>query len=237
MAPFDARQKSRRAWGFLGENLSETEASRLASVAAEAGVAARVVPAETVPLPDPLPIHWLRAAPEALFYIPGTTETAERKVAWDRVALVAAVPLKETISHVKVVKEGPSGAQRAVGFGLMAVTGLPIGMGKSKEVKKVTQETELFLYLDVFAMGAEGPLRLHVDGQKFNYAVLGEARRPDIMGNFRLLLQSLDRSVAAGARNHGARGMLAGTPLAALGYETAGDYEKELRWLLTPRNA
>ena len=118
----------------------------------------------------------------------------------------------------------------------MMVTGLPLGMGKSKEVKKTVQETELFLYADVFADAADGPRRLHVAADKFDFsAALGEARRPDQLGNFRLLLQVLDQRAGAALRNHGVRGFLSGAPLTALGYDTPEDYEKELRWLLTLR--
>lgn len=231
----DARQKAKTAWGFLGENLSEDEARRLAAVSAEMGVAARVVPgASVVHPPAPVPVHWLRAAPEGLFYIPGTTEKAERPVPWESVRLLSAAPLKETTTFTKTVKEGPTPGERAVGLGIMMVTGLPVGMGKSKEVKKTTSQTELFMYLDVFAQAPEGPLRLHVDGQKFNYGALGDAKGHDIFGNLRLLMQGVHGGLPpATLRNHGVRGMLAGKPLSSLGYETQNDYEKEIRWLLT----
>ena len=129
---------------------------------------------------------------------------------------------------------GGTAGERAVSMGLMMVTGLPVGMGKSKEVKKTTSQTELFMYLDVFAETPEGPVRLHVDGQKFNYGALGDAKGHDIFGNVRLLMQGLSGGLSPSAlRNHAVRGMLAGKPLSTLGYETQNDYEKEIRWLLT----
>lgn len=233
----DARQKAKGAWGFLGENLAEEEARRLAALSGEMGFPAQVVDGPSLFVPSvPVPVHWLRASSAALHYIPGTTEKTERAVPWDAVRLLSAVPLKETTTFTETVKEGPTPQQRAVGFGIMMVTGIPVGMGKSKEVKKTTSETELYVYLDVFAQTAEGPLRLHVDGQKFNYGCLGDDRRPDIFGNFRLLMQGVNTGVPPSVlRNHAVRGMLAGKPLTALGYESQGDYEKEIRWLLTPR--
>jgi hypothetical protein len=141
--------------------------------------------------------------------------------------------LKETTSFVKTVKEGPSDTERAVGMGIMMVTGLPVGMGKAKEVKKTVHETELFVYMDLLVEDSAGLRRLHVDGQKFNYGALGDARRPDVLGNFRLLLQGLDRFAGAALRNAGARGLLAGRPVASLGYDSSADYEKEIRWLLS----
>lgn len=202
-------------------------------MSAEAGVPARVVPAvHVVSTPAPALLHWLRAVPEGLFYTVGTSDPSEKRIPWEAVRLVAAVPLKETTTSTKIVKEGPTASQKAVGMGIMMVTGLPLGMGKTKEVKKTVQETELFLYMDIFAEESGGLTRLQVDGQKFNYAAL-EVHGPDVMGNFRLLLQAVDRFAGTAFRNGGARGLLAGRPVAGLGYDSPDDYEKEVRWLLS----
>ncbi len=229
---FDARQKAKNAWGFLGEKLSDAEAARLAALAAEAGFETRVLPADRLAaLPSPVPVHWLRATPEALFYTTGSTSD-EKSYAWDRVRLLAAAGLKEQITITKTVKEGPSPQERAVKIGL-SLAGIPMGFGGAKEVKKTVQETELFLHLDVFVDGDEGPARLHVNAQQFNYAVLGEARTTNTFGNFRMLLQSLDRFAGSAFRNKGARGILSGQPLSQSGYEGHVGYEKEILWLLS----
>ncbi len=230
---FDSRQKAKNAWGFLGEKMSEAEAARLAAVAAEMGFETRVVSADRLAaLPSAVPVHWLRAAPEALFYTTGST-TDEKSVPWDKVRLVAAAGLKEQITITKTVKEGPSPQERAVKMGLSLITGIPMGFGGAKEVKKTVQETELFLHADVFVEGGSGPSRLHVNAQQFNYACLGEARATNIFANFRMLLQGLDRLAGPALRNRGARGILAGQPLSQLGYEGRVGYEKEILWLLS----
>lgn len=230
----DARQKARRGWGFLAEELAPAEADRLAAFAREAGIPVKILPMDRVVFPPaPSAIHHLRADPAALLYIPGS-EPVERSCPWDRVKLLAAAPLKETQTVTKTVREGPSNTQHMIGFGVTMLTGIPTGMGKSQTVKKTVRTTDLSLHMDVFLEEPEGLRRLHVDGDKFNYDVLGPARKPDALGNFRLLLQSLDQAAGPAARNRGVRGLLTpGQPLAALGYEIPADYEQELRWLLT----
>jgi hypothetical protein len=157
---------------------------------------------------------------------------------WHYIRLVAAVPFKETTTFVKTVKEGPTAQERAVRIGLMAV-GLPIGFGSTKEVKKTVQETELFYYMDFFVETTGGLLRFHVDGQHLDYAAaLGEQRKHDSLGNFRMLLKEVTDRSSRALISHGAKGFVVpGLPLTSLGYEAPPDYEKDLRRLtalLTP---
>jgi hypothetical protein len=230
---FDARQKARRMWGFLGENLSPEEAQRLVGLAAEAGLAARAVPADAVPpLPEGVPVHGICPFPEGMEVAIGPTKV-RRLIPWEPVRLVAAAPLKETTTTVRTVKEGPTPQQRAVGIGIMMVTGLPVGMGKSKEVKKTVHETELRLNMDIFVGGEAKVFRLSVDADKFDYASLGSPPEPGVAANFRRLLTAVAKGATMAVVNLGARSIVEGRSLAGLGYESAGDYEKEIRWLLT----
>jgi hypothetical protein len=230
---FDARQRAKHTWGFLWEYLDQAEAERLAGLSTAAGLEARAVPMDRVArLPPGPPVHWLRAAPEGIFYTTGS-DTAEKACPWDQVRLVAAAGLKEQISFTKTVKEGPSDKERMIGLGITMITGIPVGMGKSKEVKKTVQTTELFLHMDVFIQGPQGPVRLPVNAEQFNYSALGEARANNVFGNFRLLLQHVDSHAGSVLRNKGARTLMAGQPVTAAGYEGRADYEKEARWLLT----
>jgi hypothetical protein len=120
-----------------------------------------------------------------------------------------------------------------IGLGVMMVTGIPMGMGKGKDVKKITQETELYLHLDVFIEEAGVLRRLHVNANQFNFSSLGNVQLTGGLVNFRLLLQTLDRHAGSVVRNRGFWGFLSNRPLSGLGYETRADYEKELRWLLS----
>jgi hypothetical protein len=231
---FDARMKAKHAWGFLGEKMSDADADRLSAVAGELGFETRVLPAEKIAvLPRPTPVHWMRATPEGVVYTVGTY-TDERTCSWDRLRLLAAGGLKEQTTTVKTIKEGPSANERAVKIGITMVTGIPLGFGGgTKEVKKTVHETELFLHMDLLFDGAEGPLRLSVLGQQFNYAALGEARTASVLINFRTLLQSVDKFAGPALRNKGAAILLAGQPLNLCGYEGTGGYEKEMVWLLS----
>ena len=94
----------------------------------------------------------------------------------------------------------------------------------------------MFLYMDLFIAGGEGPAglaRLHVDGQKFSFASLGERKVHQGLGNFRLFLTDAAKGAAGAPRNRGAQVFLSNRPLNTLGYGAQADYEKECRWLLT----
>ena len=51
--------------------------------------------------------------------------------------------------------------------------------------------------------------------------------------NFRRLLAAVMKGTTMSVVNLGARSIVEGRSLAGLGYESAEDYEKEIRWLLT----
>ena len=52
------------------------------------------------------------------------------------ILVLSAAPIKEETSKVMKTTEGPSAQEKALRLGIMAVTGLPIGLGKNKRSQK-----------------------------------------------------------------------------------------------------
>jgi hypothetical protein len=225
----DARQQARKAGGFLGESLSEDDARSLSRAAAEQGLGTRVIPTDSIPaLPEPALVHTGRAAPEGFYYTVGS-EPDEQSAPWGDIHLVGALAVQEAFTVTKTVKEGPSAGERAVKMGLTLMTGIPMGMGRAKEVQKRVQSSELLFYMDILLKGR----RLHMDGQKFNYAALGNRRGTQGLGNFKLILQDVIRGAPDALKNKGAHVFLSDQPLNTMGYKNQQDYEKEMTWLWT----
>lgn len=228
---FDGKRMANRAWGFLGEKLSGTGAEKLKGLADAAGIPALIKEEKDIPaLPSGLNLHRLWCDEYRLYYTVGSSPQ-EHSIALGDIALVCAVGLREETSFLKMVQQGPSAQQRAIGVGISMVTGIPISIGKKEEVKKVVKSAEFYLYVDLFSK--DSSLRLHIDAQHFNFIDLHERMLPHAMGNFKTLLQDIASRAKDALINRAARMILANQPYASMGYETRGDYEKECRWLLT----
>lgn len=219
-----AARAARHCWGVLGENLEETAADEIIGQCAVFGVKALKLPSESVaPLAEP------RTVKKAVFEGGAAhfTDTAGSllTVTGDSVAVVAAAPIKQEFFRTIKTTEGPSGGEKAIRFGIMAVTGLPIGLGKSKEVKKEVRSSELSFYLDLLA-GPPGA-RLRLTSEAFDFSGLKEKKTYSSQVNFRLLCAELAAFAPAAFKNAGLRAILEGAPLALLPYDSLADLEKE----------
>jgi hypothetical protein len=117
----------------------------------------------------------------------------------------------------------------------MAVTGLPIGMGKSKEVSKEVRGTELSFYMDLLTAGGA---RLRLTSNDLDFSGLKEKKTYSSQVNFRVLCGELAAFAPGAWKNAGLYAMLEGRPLAQLPYEALDDLEKEtLRLALARRGA
>jgi hypothetical protein len=226
----DARRGAKRCWGFLGEKLEEPRARLLVAAATEAGLGTLLLEdSEVPPYPVPENMRSGRAAEDGLRFTVGSA-AEERLLPWPELKLVCAAGLTERISVRKTVKEGPSGGEQLARVGVTLLTGIPLGLGKSKEVQKTSKEQELFLHMDLAFRGKEA-MAFHINPEGFNFTGLGGRKQPNALGNFRLLLQDVARFAPAALKSRGAAGILAGQPFNAHGYDSADDYEKERRWL------
>lgn len=217
-----AAARARRCWGVLGRGLEEAAAAELELRCAEFGVEILKFPASPPPLPAPEQVK--KAAFENgifSFYAAGAACTA----AAADVQVIAAAPIKEGFFKTVKQTEGPSSQEKAVRFGIMAVTGLPIGLGKSKEVKKEVKSFDLAFYLDILL--SRPPRRLRFNSGAFDFSCLQEKKTYSSQINFRLLAGELAAFAPDAFRNTGLLAMLAGGPLTTLPYDSLSDLETE----------
>ena len=148
------------------------------------------------------------------------------------IAALAGGPVRHEITSTVKTTEGPSAGEKAVRLGIMAATGLPIGLGKNKEVSKEVKSTELSFYLDVLlADGAR--LRAHSDD--FDFSGLKEKKTYSSQVNFRLLCADLAAFAPAAWKSSGLLAMLEGRPLAPAAYDSLEELEREELRLLAAK--
>jgi len=234
----DAGRAARHAWGFLGEDLNEDAAALILERCALYGLGAVKVPAALIPaLQPPVNIKKSVLAAGNFNYADGGSLAGSESA--DDILVLAAAPVKETTSRTVTATEGPSGQEKAVRLGIMAVTGLPIGLGKSKEVKKEIKSSEVSFCLDIVLRTQNPPSarpdnrspaalrRLRLGSNDFDFSCLREKKTYSSQTNFRLMCAELAAFAPRALRNAGLLALLAGTTLAVLPYETAADLEKE----------
>lgn len=228
-----AASGARHCWGILGQDLDEAAARELEDRCAEFGIATLRLSCPQPPLP---PAEKVKAAAfesgSAVFFCAAGPAVA----APGDIRLLAAAPVKEETSRSVKSTEGPSSQEKAIRMGIMAVTGLPIGMGKSKEVNKEVKGSELAFHLDLLLDGAGRRLRVTPDD--FDFSCLKEKKTYSSQVNFRLFCLAAAAFAPGAARNAGLLAMLESRPLSALPYDSLEDLEKEeLRLLLAGRKA
>jgi len=229
LAPIDAQRAARHAWGFLAENLTESEAQAARADAAAMGLPAVCLPDERLRLlPDPSPVSGLQKDGPALRWTSGAPPAPLSAVDAASIRLLSFASIRHDALVTKVVKEQASGARRLAGLGIMLTTGIPVGMGGTTDVARTVTSTEWIVFLDVFGEGN----RWRVTPERFDFSSLGAEKGVGGPANTRRLLEAL-RAAAPGALiNRGARTFLAGQPLSGAGYDDLDDVEKESRWLL-----
>jgi len=225
---------ARRSWGLLGRNLDEAAAAELEARCADFDIKTLRLPWPQPPLPA---AEKLKAASfsagAAVFSLAGG---AVVQVAPGDITVIAAAPLREETTRLVKTTEGPSSGEKALRMGIMAVTGLPIGMGKSKEVKKEVKSSETSFCLDLL-LDRQGR-RLRANPADFDFSCLKEKKTYSSQVNLRLLCAEAAAFAPAAARNAGLLAMLQARPLAALPYDSLEDLEtEELRLLLAVRGA
>ena len=226
----DAASHARRAWGILAEQLAEPEARYLAEALKQRNIRAFVVPKSR--LRRPPPARLISAISLSADGLSVTLENGQGgPLPADRIALVAAAGFAERRTTKKTVTEEPSKGTQALRLGVMMTTGLPLGGGKKKEVSKTDVAVETLFYADFFLSAPEA--RLRVDAQRLNYGFLGAGMAANVLQNFKTFLAQAVARTGRAARNKGCRALLANEPLAAMGYESLADLEKEETWLWT----
>lgn len=229
-----AAAAARHCWGLLGKDLTEADAAGLEAHCADSGVKTLRLACPQPPLPAAEKVKAVSfAGGSAVFSLSGATAV---QAAPGDITVLAAAPVKqETLRSVKAT-EGPSSQEKAVRLGIMAVTGLPIGMGKSKEVNREVRGSEMSFFLDLL-LDRQGR-RLRVAPEDFNFSCLKANKTYSSQVNLRLFCAEAAAFAPGAARNTGLLAMLASRPLSALPYDSLEDLEREeLRLLLATRGA
>ena len=119
-------------------------------------------------------------------------------------------------------------AQKAAGIGIMLATGLPIPIGRTKQVVRKKENVELNLYAEIFLTSPDR--RLRIDAQQLPYTFLKEKMGHSAMVNFRTLFADLLSGAPAALKTRGARVLSEGKPLTSMGYDSLADADKEADW-------
>ncbi|MBI4802142.1 MAG: hypothetical protein HY796_06425 [Elusimicrobia bacterium] len=224
----EAAQGARHSWGFLGEDLSGEKALKLLEICGFYGIEAVKIPTAARPeLELPLRITKLGLEPDKLVYSEanGQSDTMPK----ENIRVLSAAPLKTETLRTTHTTEGPSIQEKAVRLGIMAVTGLPIGLGKSKEVRKEVKSSETSFYMDLIL---DGGGRLRFCSDNFDFSHLAAERTYSSQLNFRLMAAKLAAFAPKALKNAGLWAILENKPLSPLPYDSMDDFELESLRLL-----
>lgn len=224
----EAALAARHSWGFLGEDLDEGKAQELLRLCAVYGIGTVELSAPELPkLEAPLRIKKLTLEQDSLIYTEanGESDTLPK----EDVKVLAAAPIRIETTRMVTAKEGPSTQERAVRLGIMAVTGLPIGLGKSKEVTKAVKSSETAFHMDIILKNT-GRLRFCSDDFDFSYLAAEKTYSSQL--NFRLMAARLAAFLPKALKNAGLWAIIESKPLSALPYDSIEDFEIESLRLL-----
>ncbi len=225
----DALRLARRSWGFLGRDLDESAANALVQSAAAVGIKAMAVETKAVPnLSEPVGAHGAIFEGNQMTLAVGIPATPHT-LALETIRLLSVAHLRRDMFVTRTTKEDVSTGRRIAGLGILLATGIPVGLGKAKEIQKTTAETEWVLMLDIY--GDEGRWRAIATG--FDFSGLGSEKGAVGPDNLRRLLALLHRRAPSALLNRGARWWLEGRPLNTAGYDEMSDVDQESRWLLS----
>lgn len=216
----------RRCWGIIEQGLEPGPAGEMAQALTAAGLPATALPQILI---EELPA--LEPAARLVAGDGGLSAGAGLPAPWARLSFIAAAVFREISVRKITTTEGPDPAKRALGIGLSLATGIPMGLGKSKEVQKSVETSEVAYHADLFLAGPAR--RLRVDAQRFDFSCLGDSMGCHVTANFPALLAMLARRAPHAALNRGARMLLESRPVREMGYDDLSDLERESRWLRT----
>lgn len=227
-----AAAAARHCWGLLGEGLDEAAADALVRNCGELGVKTiKLQETEALTLPPPLPVKKITFDAGAAIFTAGAGRAIPARP--EDLTVLAAAPIKQEFLKTVKTSEGPSAGEKAFRLGIMAATGLPIGMGKTKEANKQVKSFELAFYLDL--LFKDGATRLRLTSDDFDFSGLNEKKTYSSQVNFRVLCGELAAFAPQAFKNAGLRAIIEGTPLTLLPYDSLSDLEKEIRRLALAR--
>jgi hypothetical protein len=225
----DAGRLARHCWGILGSDLAPERARELSLKSETCGVKTITLPSAglTRVAAHPALIKTTVLGTDA-FNCAGDANFSFSAPYAD-ILVLSAAPLKEETTKIVKSVEGPTPGEKAVRLGVMAVTGLPIGMGNTKEVKKEVKSSETAFLLDIVLK--QPGTRLRLNPAHFDFSCLKEKKTCSSHINFNLFCAEIAALAPKALKNTGLWAILEHKPLAALPYDSMEDFEKETRRL------
>lgn len=227
---YQAASQIANCWGIVTDDLNETVARELAGELEILGIDTKVIPKENmVKLPEVESLVKIEIQENVLsIFIDGKEHET---VTWDKITLIAAAKIEHTEIETTVTKEGPSTGTKIARIGIMVTTGLPIGIGKTKEVKKTKRKHIGKFYIDLFLK--DPYRRLRIDAEKFDYTCLEKRMLNNLYSNFRLLVSVFKNKAIQAALNSGALFYLNSQPIKPLAYGSLSDLTREAQAIIT----
>jgi len=220
----DAGHIARHCWGFMGENLSPAAAASLAEKCGTYGVKTITLPSVKMARREaPVLIKKADLGTGAFSYTGGAGLGANAN--FSDILVLSAAPIKEETAKIVKSVESPSSGEKALRLGIMAATGLPIGIGKSKEVKKEVKTSETAFRLDIILKQANTRLRLNPAA--FDFSCLKEKKTYSSQMNFKVMCAELAALAPKALKNTGLWAIIEHKPLGAAAYDGMEDFEKE----------
>ena len=228
---YDAARISNKNYGFAGENLTEPDADRLISICSKNGIEAMKVENEKIKkFNNPTTITNLSFENQNLNYKLNDAISSHKL---EDISVLACAQIEYNVSKTITTKEGPSAGEKAIRIGIMMTTGLPIGTGKGKEVKKEIKNTETTSYLDIVFINE---VHLRINSDHFDYSCLKEKKTYSTNMNFKLLSAQISSLCPKALKNSPLFDLIENKPL-SIRYESITDMEKDLSRLVYLRSA
>lgn len=226
---YDARTKIRKGWGFLERNAEEEKAQ---AIGGALGDLVSVIDNAVLKQPaDPLTMTGFSFVEEGVVPRWQSPQEPGRLILWTDILAVAAGGFSEDVIRMESGGKDFKMGSKLMGLGMFALTGIPPGLlggGDKKKDPKPVKSSRIITFGCVLTRRGE---QLAFSPEKFDFGGLGVNKQMNTGGNFRVFVSELKRQSSA-RLNLGARYMMENKSLTLANYQSLGDFETELLWLL-----
>ncbi|MGM0442383.1 MAG: hypothetical protein ACQEQC_08200 [Elusimicrobiota bacterium] len=218
-----------RSWGIFQE-MNKDKALKLKENFKTSGIAAKVIPEKYLKkLPDPTIIQKIDIKKDDLsLYASGYNP---HTLPWEDLLFIAGAKIEHKKTVTKEKKEGPGTGEKIARLGIMATTGIPVGLGKKKKIKKNEIKTEVKYFIDLIM---KDPLKyVRINMLDFDFTTLKDDMKNNIYGNFKTLILKLKEKAVNAKLNRGSRfytGIKFGREPV---YRNISDLSDECSWFIT----
>lgn len=224
----DAAHHLRQHPGILATGLERAAADDLLQRFLEKNIAAVVVPDSDLKTPPKaVLVSTLELQPLALT-LQGPNGPAH--VPWEQIAVISTCILRVNSARTVTAKEGPSAGEKILKTSILLTTGIPLPMGKTRDVRKTVTDSDTQFFLDLFFRST--PLRIRLRADTTHYDFLGTEKAMSATENFRTLTIRLARLATNAIRNKSTQIWIEHQPVAPVVCESEAIFDQECRWLM-----